>query len=62
MEELQAKGMDSVLLVIVEIRKLFASSSALTSLRVTVPQHSPARSVETAALAGGEDGFVEDPS
>lgn len=61
-KDLQAEGIDSALLVIAKMKKSFASSSAPTSSQVTIPQHSPAQSTETIALAGGGDGPMKDPS
>lgn len=61
-KELWAKGMDLALLVIVEMKKPFSSSSAFTSLQATVPQHSPAQSIKTIVLVGEEDGLVKDSS
>lgn len=44
--------MDSMLPIIVEMRKPFSSSGAPTSSQITVPQYSPNQSTEIATLVG----------
>lgn len=61
-KKLQSKGIDSTLLIIIEMKRSFTFLSAPISSQVIVPQHSPAQSFQTTTLVKEGDGFVEDLS